>query len=53
MTDVKMRNQCGTAGAAGASTLNIKSEQKPKCFGDIVDLVLHLSDEYARFIQFT
>ncbi|KAK2866759.1 hypothetical protein Q7C36_002815 [Tachysurus vachellii] len=46
MTDVKMmRNQCGTAAAAGASTLNIKSEQKPKCFGDIVDLVLHLSDE--------
>ncbi|XP_027016960.2 uncharacterized protein LOC113652223 [Tachysurus fulvidraco] len=43
MTDEKkMRNMCGTA---GASTLNIKSEQKPKCFGDIVDLVLHLSDE--------
>ncbi|MCI4377832.1 hypothetical protein PGIGA_G00208400 [Pangasianodon gigas] len=39
------RGTAGTAGTAGACTQDSTSDQRLKCFRDIMDVVLHLSDE--------
>ncbi|XP_053089526.1 uncharacterized protein LOC128318168 [Pangasianodon hypophthalmus] len=39
------RRTAGTAGTAGACTQDSTSDQRLKCFRDIMDVVLHLSDE--------
>ncbi|KAG7327822.1 hypothetical protein KOW79_009428 [Hemibagrus wyckioides] len=42
MNEKKRRSQ---SGRAGVSTLSTTSDHRPKCFRDIMELVLHLSDE--------
>ncbi|XP_034166093.2 uncharacterized protein LOC113528171 [Pangasianodon hypophthalmus] len=45
MSEKKRSSQRGTAGTAGACTQDSTSDQRLKCFRDIMDVVLHLSDE--------
>ncbi|GAA6085165.1 uncharacterized protein LOC113662505 [Tachysurus ichikawai] len=54
MSEKKKKKQCGTAGAAGAakaSIMSTTSDHRPKCFRDIMDLVLHLSDEEWKAVS--
>ncbi|KAK2866187.1 hypothetical protein Q7C36_002243 [Tachysurus vachellii] len=51
MSEKKKKKQCGTAGAAKASIMSTTSDQRPKCFRDIMDLVLHLRDEEWKAVS--
>ncbi|XP_060748498.1 uncharacterized protein LOC132861133 [Tachysurus vachellii] len=47
-SEEKISSRCG---AAGASTMDTTPDQRQKCFRDILDLVLHLSDEEWKAVS--
>ncbi|XP_026990500.2 uncharacterized protein LOC113635361 [Tachysurus fulvidraco] len=47
-SEEKISSRCG---AAGASTMDTTPDQGQKCFKDILDLVLHLSDEEWKAVS--
>ncbi|KAK3529333.1 hypothetical protein QTP70_029138 [Hemibagrus guttatus] len=50
--DLKMNEKKRSqSGKFGVSTRSTTSDQRPKCFADIMDLVLHLSDEEWRAVS--